>query len=137
MDRPKVPIHHEYKKGYFHTLQEGWFAWDGVALERVKTALRSDGLDDEQIEAKMYFDVAYFRVRVPRVVLPPSKLYTRVRAVFELYDPQIDSKSNVPLFNKANWVRARNVLKDILAGFASDPLGFTFYSHKLCGRARA
>jgi len=78
----------------------------------------------------MCFDVAYFRVRVPRVVLPPSKLYTRVRAVFELYDPQIDSKSNVPLFNKANWVRARNVLKDILAGFASDPPGFTFYSHK-------
>ena len=79
----------------------------------------------------MYFDVAYFRVRVPRVVLPPSKLYTRVRAVFELYGPQIDRKSNVLLLNKANWVRARNVLKDILARFASDPPGFTFYSHKL------
>ena len=47
------------------------------------------------------------------------------------------SRAPVPLFNKANWVRARNVLKDILAGFASDPPGFTFYSHKLCGRARA
>ena len=83
------------------------------------------------IEAKMYYDVAYFRARVPRVVLPPSKLYPRVRAVYQLYGDKKDSKTQTPLFNKRNWGRAQGVLKDILAGFVSDPPGFAFYTQQL------
>ncbi len=47
-------------------------------------------------EAKMYYHVDYFRERVPRIILPPSKLYPRVRAVYELYGNMVDSKTNVP-----------------------------------------
>ena len=43
----------------------------------------------------------------------------------------MDSKKNVPLFNNKAWSRANNVLKEILAGHASDPPGFIFYHQKL------
>ena len=84
MDRAKVPIHHESKKGYFAALTAAWFIWDQKALKVAKAALRGDGLSDEEIESKLYFDLAWFRKRVPRVVPPPSVLYWRVRAVFAL-----------------------------------------------------
>ena len=44
---------------------------------------------------------------------------------------KVDSKKNVPLFNKTAWSRANNVLKEILVGHASDPPGFNFYNQKL------
>jgi len=101
MDRPKVPIHHEYKKGYFVALQEAWFAWNEERMEQVRKTLRTAGFTKEEIDAKLYYDVSWFRERAERVVLPPSKLYCRVRAVFELYGPMTDSASKAPLFNEA------------------------------------
>jgi hypothetical protein len=88
-------------------------------------------MNNNEIEALMYYDVDYFCVRVPRVVLPPSKLYWRVRAVYEMYGPMIDAKTKAPLFNKAAWKKANNVLKEILAANASDPCGMVFYSQQL------
>ena len=85
MDRPKVPMHHEYKKGYFVALQEAWFAWDLEKLQQVKGNLSADGLTDDDIEAKMLYGIDYFRQRVERTVLPPSKHYWHVRGVFEVY----------------------------------------------------
>ena len=137
MDRVKVPINHDSKKGYFFALQEAWFAWDPVKLEMVKGVLRKANMSEEEIEAKMYYNIDYFRERVPRVILPPSQLYRRVRAVYELYGNQIDSKTQAPLFNKKNWTRANNVLKEILAGHASDPPGFSFYTQRLDAKGDA
>ena len=132
MDRPKVPMHHDGKKGYFVALRQAWFQWDLTKLAEVKATLRYErGMNNNEIEALMYYDVDYFRVRVPRVVLPPSKLYWRVRAVYEMYGPMIDAKTKAPLFNKAAWKKANNVLKEILAGNASDPCGMVFYSQQL------
>jgi hypothetical protein len=34
-------------------LRRAWFVFDPVALERVKAALKEDGLSDDDIEAKM------------------------------------------------------------------------------------
>ena len=79
----------------------------------------------------MYYNVDYFRKRVERIVLPPSKLYWRVRAVFELYGNKCDSKTGLPLFNKAAWKKANNLLQEILAGNASDPPGCLFYQQQL------
>ena len=137
MDRVKVPINHDSKKGYFFALQEAWFAWDPVKLEMVKGVLRKANMSEEEIEAKMYYNIDYFRERVPRVILPPSQLYRRVRAVYELYGNQIDRKTQAPLFNKKNWTRANNVLKEILAGHASDPPGFSFYTQRLDAKGDA
>jgi hypothetical protein len=38
------------------------------------------------------------------------------------------------LFNKAVWKGANNVLKEIIAGNASDPCGMTFYSQQLTAK---
>mmetsp|Transcript_20033 Transcript_20033/g.28562 ORF Transcript_20033/g.28562 Transcript_20033/m.28562 type:complete len:117 (+) Transcript_20033:286-636(+) len=53
----------------------------------------------------------------------PRILYYRVRAVFTLFGNLIDSKTKKPLFNAAAWKKANQVLKEILEGFYSDPLG--------------
>ena len=93
MDRPKVPVSHGFKKGYFVALRRAWFMFEPTKYAEVKAALKADGYSDEEIEAKEYYDFAYFRRRVPRVVPPPSQHYHRVRAVFALYGPQVNSNT--------------------------------------------
>ena len=75
----------------------------------------SDSELDKMVESELYYRRSFFRQRVPRRVLPPSKLYHRtVRSVFEFYGAQIDNKSKLPLFSKDKWAKANNVLSDIL-----------------------
>ena len=130
MDRPKVPIKHECKKAYFVAFMEAVFAWDPQILEDAKNALKTSGMSDEEIEAKMYYNVSFFLECVPRVVLPPRFLYWRVRNVFATFGPKVDS-SGKPLFNDAAWKKANNILKEIIAGFYSDPPGISFYVQKM------
>jgi hypothetical protein len=82
----------------------------------------------------MYYNVAWFRARVDRIVLPSSQHYRRVRAVFELYGPMVDEKTGKPLFNAAAWKKANNVLKEILLGHCADMPGISFYRNKLNAR---
>ena len=93
----------------------------------MKATLRQEDLTEEDIEAMMYYDIAFFRACCPRVVLPPSRLYWRVRAVFATFGNKIDSATNKPLFNDRAWKKANNVLKEIALGFASDPPGVSLY----------
>lgn len=74
-----------------------------MKLEIAKKALRAEGLSDDEIDARMYYDVAWFRERVERIVLPPSQLYWRVRAVYELYGNMKDKKTGAPLFGAEAW----------------------------------
>lgn len=125
--RPKVPTRHDHKKSYYVALRRAWFVFDEAILEKVKAALRADGLSEELIEAKMYFDFPFFRVRVPRGVPPPDVHYRRVRAVFEFFGNRRDAKTGVPLFNKEAWLKAKNVLDEILAGNCVDPPDMPMY----------
>ena len=100
-------------------------------MAEVVQALKDDGLTDEHIANKMYFDVDYFRQRVPRFV-PPTKLhYRRVCAVYAVYGKLKDMKTGLPLFNANSWKHANNVLKEILAGNTADPPGMVFYHQAL------
>ena len=69
MDRAKVPMHHSHKKAFVVALSRAWFVFEPVAYANVIAALKSDGLSEEQIETKLYFDLGYFLRRVPRLVL--------------------------------------------------------------------
>ena len=131
MDRPKVPMRHEIKKAYFVALRDAWFIFNPKMLHDVKQALRAKGLSEADIEAKLYYDFDYFRERVERCVAPPSIHYWRVRRVFEIFGPLVDSKTKAPLFNDAAWKRASRVLDEILAGNAADAPGYVPYHQRL------
>ena len=85
MDRAKVPMHHSAIKGLFVALRRAWVVFEPTALAVLTAALKRDGLTDKDIESKMFYDFAYFRRRMPRVVPPPSVHHHRVRAVYALY----------------------------------------------------
>ena len=128
-------MHHDCKKAYFVALRNAWFIFDSTKLEEVKAVLRQKGKSDEDIEAVMYYNFAYFRERVPRIVPPPSVHYLRVRAVFELFGPLCDAETGKPLFNEAAWKKANGVLKEILAGNVADG-SYSFYTQKLDSRGQ-
>jgi hypothetical protein len=58
-------------------------------------------------------------------------LYRRVRAVFEMFGPQLDEKTKTPLFSDLAWSKADWVLSEILDGFYSDPPDEIFYFYQL------
>ena len=56
--------------------RHGFSGTSPIKLAEVKATLRDErGMNDSAIEAMLYYDVDFFRVRVPRIVLPSSKLY--------------------------------------------------------------
>ena len=126
-DRAYVPVKHEMKKEFFVALREAFLAWDPDVLRLLKAAMVAGGMSEEEVEREMYFNAHVFKGYVPRTVLPPSKLYWRVRAVFELYGPMVDSKTGVPLFNDQSWKKAQGVLNEIKLGYISDPPGVEMY----------
>ena len=137
MDRPKVRVHHSFKKAYFVALRRAWFMFEPTGLAALLELLKLDGLSDKDIEHKMYYDFAYFRKRKPRLVPPPEQHYHRVRAVYALYGPMKDSTTGLPLFDKTAWGRASNVLGEIRMGYAADPPGVQLYHQSLDGQGEA
>lgn len=131
LDRPKVGVHHPFKKAYFNALMNAYYDWDPIMLEEAKAALRASGKSDADIEQMMYFQPSWFCGCVRRRVLPPSKLYWRLRIVFAIYGNKVNPKDNVPLFNDEAWKKANNVLQEVLAGNCSDPPNVDFYCQKL------
>ena len=123
MDRPKVPVKHAAKKGYFVALQNAFFIWDEDQMTDLRERMKKAGKTDEEIDSELYYNSKLFRGCVARRVAPPSILYWRVRAVFALYGNMVDSDSKKALFNKRAWVKARNVLNEIRAGLYSGKQG--------------
>ena len=132
IQRTRVPVKHEYKKALFYALMNAFFVWDEVELEKVKEILREKArMTDEEITSLMYYSPEFFQRRVQRHVPGPRQLYYRVRAVYCAFGNKIDSKTNRPLFNAEAWTKARQVLKEILQGYYSDPPGFSFYTYDI------
>ena len=132
LDRGKVKVHHSAKKAYYHAFMIAYFAYDSVTLEAAMEALRDSGSwTEDEIEYKLFFNSGWFNKCVRRCVLPAHKLYWRVRAVFAHYGTKLDANDKTPLFNKAAWAKANNLLWEILQGHCSDPPGHDFYHQKL------
>jgi hypothetical protein len=131
MDRPNIPVKHESKKAYKNALKNAFFIWNPETMNALVEQMKEGGMTDEEIESAKYFRPTLFHDCVERIVPAPKVLYWRVRAVFALYGPMIDSKTNAPLFNVRAWKRANNVLLEILAGFYSDPPGVPMYRKRV------
>jgi hypothetical protein len=127
IDRVKVHTRHEWKKAYKHSLMKAFLEWDPSCLDEVKKILMEKGWTKKEFESTLYYKPSFFRRRVPRVALPPSQLYYRVRAVFVTFGNRVDSKTKVPLFNAKAWNKAKNLLEEILEGYYSDPPGVDWY----------
>jgi hypothetical protein len=121
MDRPKIQKGHVARKPFKVALQEGLYVWNPNRMEHAERTLMQAGMSDKMIQAKKYFNVNFFRVRCGRAYVMPSHLYWRMRAVFAFYGKIIDPETKRPLFNKAAWAKANNLLKDILLGLYIDP----------------
>lgn len=137
MNRAKVPVRHEYKKTYYVALMNAFFVWDESRLKEVKKTLKDNGWSDQEINTLQYYRPAFFQKCVEWIVLPPKQLYWRIRAVFVKFGNKVDTKTKRPLFNEQAWAKAKNVLKEILQGFYSDPPGFNFYTLGLDGDGNA
>ena len=128
-----APVNHCHKKAFFVALSEAMYAWDECDMRSLEEALRENvDMSSHDFSLFRYFRRRYFLKRVKRHCLPPSKLYWRVRAVFEVFGSQIDSKSNKPLFNNLAWTKANGILKEIICGFYTDPPDEVLYRYQLC-----
>ncbi|KAL7532711.1 hypothetical protein ACHAXR_004793, partial [Thalassiosira sp. AJA248-18] len=93
INRPKVPMHHEHKKGYKVALQNAFFIWNSFNLEELEDRMRKDGMTAEQIESERYYNSSLYQGCIDRFIPPPKLLYWRVRSVFVMYGSLVDSKS--------------------------------------------
>ena len=62
MDKPKVPVHHEYKKEYFGTLREAWFALNENNMSKLFKTLEIDGFTKREIEAKRCYEADFLLI---------------------------------------------------------------------------
>ncbi|KAL7525102.1 hypothetical protein ACHAXR_003597, partial [Thalassiosira sp. AJA248-18] len=131
INRTKVLVKHEAKKGFFVALKNAFLMWNPKKLKELEDKMRADGMSEKEIKAVKFFNTKLYTDCVDRFAPPPKILYWRVCAVYALYGNMVDSKSEKPLFNDAAWVKADNVLKEILCGYYSDPPGFNMYTKRL------
>lgn len=115
---------------------KAFLLWDENRLSEVIEKLKENGWADDDIKSALYFQPGFFCNHVECIALPPKDLYWHVRAVFVTFGSKIDSKTGFPLFNKTAWVKANNVLKEILLGFYSNPPGFNFYQLQLAADSK-
>ena len=125
------PMHHSYKKAFFVALSEALYAWNQEDMKILVDLLATElDLSEDEIVAWTYFKRRFFARRVRRFCLPPSRLYWRVRNVFETFGTKRDEDTNKALFNnKKCWVVANNILKGILEGYYSDPPDENLYTY--------
>jgi hypothetical protein len=93
---------------------KAFLLWDEKRLNEVIEKLKENDWTDDDIQSALYFRHGFFRNRVERIALPPRELYWRVRHVFVTFGSKIDSKTGKRLFNMAAWIKANNLLKEIL-----------------------
>ena len=106
-----TPAGHEYNKPFFVSLSEAIYAWDEDDMEILYESIKKRlDMNINKFKLMRYYRRKYFCKRVRRHILPPSKLYWRVRATFEIYGNKKDSDSGKPLFNNRIWSKVKTVL---------------------------
>ena len=130
-----TPVHHAYKKAYSVALSEAIYCWDESDMRTLVQKLSTEkGLEEDEIRLMRYFRRSYFTKRVRRHCLRPSRLYWRVRAVFETYGCKMDPTTRKPLFDESRWKKANVILKEILKGYYSDPPDECLYKYQLTSK---
>lgn len=97
-----------------------------------KTRQQSRVLESEK---KVFFEEAmssrlrtFVLQRGRRQIPPPADWLRDLKACYQSYGRQRDSKTKLPLFDPKNWKQANNILKLVECGYVSDPVNSQLYS---------
>ena len=117
-----IPKGHGLLYDFAHALHDAIFIPDKEDKDRIGAFAAS--LDPPQTWATfLRYRASFLWKRCKRVIPPPEVLYPMVVKVFHTYGPLKDAKTGQPLFNKAAWKSAKNILSLIQNGYLSDPPG--------------
>ena len=112
MDRVKVPMHHDFK-AVFQALWALFFIMDAGNAEIAKKFMGKKG---RSWSIDMTFNFSYIALRVKIMAPPPHMLYFRVKAVFDFFGENKDTKTRSLLLNHKARKKSYCVLKAILRG---------------------
>ncbi|GFH43535.1 hypothetical protein CTEN210_07273 [Chaetoceros tenuissimus] len=133
--RFKLMMKHSHRKAFYVALSEAFFQWSEQDLAVLEAKLaEKKGMDRKAIYLCRYFKRKYFSKRCRRICLPPSRLYWRIRNVFEIFGSKCDVDTGKPLFSDGDWVKANTILKEVLHGYYSDPPGLNLYQFELTNK---
>ena len=108
--RITTPAKHKFKKLYSVAVSEAAYEWDLDSMMEVYHCVKEHiNITFEQFKVWRYYRRDYFMQRVKRVCPPPPQLYERMRTVFLMFGPKIDSVSKKPLFNNDCWTKANTI----------------------------
>jgi len=96
---PKIRIHHVNKKIYKHAQQEDFFAWNPTRMEMVKSALKAEGLTEQNYDVLLYYtNYKILTSRADSKVLEPPKLNQRYLLYLALNEiPRLKSSYSIGL----------------------------------------
>ncbi|KAJ7664273.1 hypothetical protein B0H17DRAFT_952109, partial [Mycena rosella] len=124
MARVRVSKEHGFRLSFGIALRDAILIPVPEDKERIDKYLRTK---NSSWDKELQFNARWLWKRCRRVVPPPKQLYDAVSRVYQLYGPQKDAKTKLPLFNAQAWHDAKNVLKAIHLGLLSDPPGVPLY----------
>ena len=119
MQRPCVPIKHEAKMSYYTALQNAFLIRNESEVDEFINRTIDSGVTEEYSDMK-YHNSRIFIGGIEFKVPPPTVLYLRVWAVFQLYGQIKDSVTGKPLFNAKAWRNANEILCEIRKGYYSN-----------------
>ena len=119
MQRPCVPIKHEANTSYYTALQNAFLIRNESEVDEVINRTIDSGVTEKDSDMK-HNNSRIFISGIEFKVPPPSVLYLRVRAVFQLYGQMKDSVTGKPLFNARAWRNANNILCEMRKGYYSN-----------------
>ena len=124
MNQFKIPVTHGLRRPFARALRDALFVPDQTDKAAVEEVLHKTGVTWEQM---VLWKPDWVWKRVKRFVPCASVLYPRVAEVFRTFGPLKDATTNQPLFNKASFDTAKNVLENIRLGHYSDPINIKLY----------
>jgi hypothetical protein len=129
MHQFKVPMRHGLRRPFCRALRDALLVPDEEDKAALQPILQKRRLSFEKM-VLWHSDLVWQHVR--RTVPPPEILTPRVLHVLTTFGPLKDATTGLPLFSKAAWEVATNVMEGVRAGYFSDPPGISMYT--LCKR---
>ncbi|KAF8328650.1 hypothetical protein F5887DRAFT_897466 [Amanita rubescens] len=125
MNQFKIPLSHGLRRPFARALRDALFVPDPVDKAAIEAVLQERNVTWDQM---VLWKPEWVWKRVKRFVPCAGVLYPRVAQVFRSFGPLKDANTNQPLFNRASFRTAQNILHNVRLGYYSDPVGIKLYT---------